>query len=84
VPPNSGGHRRETATTATTQPDTATETTAAAEESIDLKVAGLAAGLEVPAIQTYQAALDAAGAGSLGEVPPAVGEFVTIRDGRRP
>ena len=27
---------------------------------------------------TYQAALDAAGAGSLGEVPPAVGEFVTV------
>jgi len=56
---------------------TATETTAAGEESIDLKVAGLAAGLEVLAVGTYKAALDAAGAGSLGEVPPAVGEFVT-------
>jgi rubrerythrin len=29
-------------------------------------------------VGTYKAALDAAGAGSLGDVPPAVGEFVTV------
>jgi len=56
---------------------TATDTTVAGEENINLQVAALAAGLEVLAVDTYQAALDAAGAGSLGEVPPAVGEFVT-------
>ncbi len=53
-------------------------TTMAADPSVDLKVATLAAGLEVLAVGTYQAALDAAGAGSLGEVPPAVAEFVTV------
>jgi len=37
----------------------------------------LAAGLEVLAVGTYKAALDAAGKGSLGTVPAAVGEFVT-------
>ncbi|MEP7203165.1 MAG: ferritin-like domain-containing protein [Ilumatobacteraceae bacterium] len=46
--------------------------------SVDLKVAALAAGLEVLAVGTYKAALDAASAGSLGEVPAAVGEFVTV------
>ena len=40
-------------------------------------MAQLAAGLEVLAVGTYKAALDAAGAGKLGDVPPAVGEFVT-------
>ena len=44
--------------------------------NVDLTVANLAAGLEVLAVGTYQAALDAATAGSLGTVPPAVGEFV--------
>jgi hypothetical protein len=43
----------------------------------DLKVANLAAGLEVLAVGTYAAALDAATAGKLGSVPPAVGQFVT-------
>lgn len=55
----------------------AAETTAAASGGGDLAVAALAAGLEVLAVSTYQQALDAAGAGALGEVPPAVGEFVT-------
>ncbi len=41
----------------------------------DLKVAILAAGLENLAVNTYKAAIDAAGAGSLGNVPPAVAEF---------
>ncbi len=62
----------------TMAPDDTTATTAAAGDSVDLKVAGLAAGLEVLAVGTYKAALDAAGAGALGDVPPAVGEFVTV------
>ncbi|MEO8268048.1 MAG: ferritin-like domain-containing protein [Ilumatobacteraceae bacterium] len=45
--------------------------------SVDLKVAKLAASLEVLAVGTYKAALDAATAGKLGTVPAAVGEFVT-------
>ena len=53
-------------------------TDAPAEANVDLTVAGLAAGLEVLAVGTYQAAADAAGAGDLGDVPPAVGEFVTV------
>jgi hypothetical protein len=51
--------------------------TMAPDASVDLTVAGLAAGLEVLAVGTYKAALDAAGAGALGDVPAAVGEFVT-------
>jgi hypothetical protein len=42
----------------------------------DLEVAKVAAGLEVLAVATYKAAGDAAGAGKLGAVPPAVGEYV--------
>ena len=45
--------------------------------SDDLKVAMLAVGLENLAVKTYQAALDAAGAGKLGAVPPAVATFAT-------
>ena len=37
----------------------------------------LAASLEVLAVNTYGAALDAATSGALGDVPPAVAEFVT-------
>ncbi len=44
----------------------------------DLGTAAFAASLEVLAVNTYTAALDAAGTGALGEVPPAVGEFVTV------
>ena len=44
----------------------------------DLAIAQLAASLEVLAVGTYGAALDAAGSGALGEVPPAVAEFVTV------
>ncbi len=64
----------------TMAPDTTmgSDTTMAADPGVDLKVATLAAGLEVLAVGTYKAALDAAGAGSLGEVPAAVGEFVTV------
>ncbi|MGQ0521698.1 MAG: ferritin-like domain-containing protein [Actinomycetota bacterium] len=42
----------------------------------DVAVAEFAAGLEVLAVGTYKAALDAATAGKLGAVPPAVAEFV--------
>ncbi len=42
----------------------------------DATVAALAAGLEVLAVSTYKAALDAATAGKLGAVPPAGATFV--------
>lgn len=42
----------------------------------DLATAAFAAGLEVLAVSTYQAALDAATAGKLGPVPPAGATFV--------
>lgn len=42
----------------------------------DLGVAQVAAGLEVLAVQTYGAALEAAGSDALGDVPPAVATFV--------
>ena len=59
------------------------DTTAASDETEggsgtgDVAVAEFAAGLEVLAVGTYKAALDAATAGKLGAVPPAVAEFVT-------
>jgi len=43
----------------------------------DLAVAALAASLENLAVQTYQAGLDAATAGKLGSVPPAIATFAT-------
>lgn len=42
----------------------------------DAQVASLAAGLEVLAVNTYQQAAAAAQAGKLGQVPPAVSEYV--------
>lgn len=57
--------------------DTSSPATTAAGGASDLAVATLAAGLEVLAVNTYQSALDAATAGKLGEVPPAVATFVT-------
>ena len=50
---------------------------AAAPTEADFMIGALAASLEVLAVNTYGAALDAAGAGALGEVPPAVAEYVT-------
>ncbi len=73
-----GGSSAPDTTSGTTMETMAPDTTMAGDGSVDLKVAGLAAGLEVLAVGTYKAALDAAGAGSLGEVPAAVGEFVTV------
>jgi hypothetical protein len=70
-----------TPTTAGATPTTAgagaTTTLDTTGGSVDVKVANLAAGLEVLAVGTYKAALDAATAGKLGAVPPAVAEFVT-------
>ncbi|MFD7900776.1 ferritin-like domain-containing protein [Kitasatospora sp. NPDC059747] len=43
----------------------------------DLRVVALAVALENQAVGAYKAALDAAGAGKLGTVPPAVATFVT-------
>lgn len=56
-----------------------TTTTAGGDDDAagDLKVGAFAASLEVLAVNTYGAALKAAGDGALGEVPPAVGEYVT-------
>ena len=62
--------------TTTTAGDDETTTTAA-EGGADVEIAMLAASLEVLAVSTYQAAADAATGGDLGEVPPAVVEFVT-------
>jgi hypothetical protein len=73
--PGTTGATDSTMATATTM---ATDTTGAADgAATDGKIATLAAGLEVLAVGTYKAALDAATAGSLGTVPPAVAEFVT-------
>lgn len=44
----------------------------------DLMIAELAAGLEVLAVGTYKAALEAATAGKLGAVPPVVSEYVKV------
>ncbi len=64
----------------TGSPDTtgAPDDTTGSGGNVDLQVAGLAASLEALAVGTYKAALDAAGKGALGEVPPAVAEFVTV------
>lgn len=51
--------------------------TAAATARGDLKVAQLAASLEVLAVNTYNTALTAAGKGSFGAVPPAFATFAS-------
>ncbi|MER5863552.1 ferritin-like domain-containing protein [Kitasatospora sp. NPDC002040] len=50
---------------------------AAGQYTGDLKVVALATALENQAVGAYQAALDAATAGKLGTVPPAVANFIT-------
>ena len=55
---------------------TAGRPTQATPPTEDLNTAVRAASLEVLAVNTYQAALDAATAGNLGEIPAAVAEFV--------
>lgn len=66
------------ASTSTTEAERESTTTTAGDDgSGDVAIAQLAASLEVLAVNTYGAALDAATSGALGEVPPAVAEFVT-------
>lgn len=77
VPSGAGGGSTTTAGAAMTS-----TTVQGAGANVDLKVAGLAASLEVLAIGTYKAALTAAGSGALGAVPAAVGEFVTVAMGQ--
>ncbi|MFB8240460.1 ferritin-like domain-containing protein [Kitasatospora purpeofusca] len=48
----------------------------------DLRVVALATALENQAVGAYQAALDAAKAGRLGTVPPAVASFITTAMGQ--
>jgi hypothetical protein len=57
--------------------DGSTTTTTTTAGGGDVAIAELAAGLEILAVNTYGAALDAANAGDLGTVPPAVAEFAT-------
>lgn len=61
----------------TDRADTETETEGGGGGGGDAEIAAFAAGLELLAANTYAAALEAAGAGNLGEVPPAVAEFAT-------
>ena len=73
----------ETGSSSTTAGEESTTTTAGnGEGGGDAAVAALAASLEVLAVNTYGAALDAATSGALGEVPPAVAEFVTTAQGQ--
>lgn len=73
-----GGNAVASTTTTAAGGDASTTTTAGGgDASGDVAIAQLAASLEVLAVSTYGAALDAAGSGALGEVPPAVAEFVT-------
>jgi Ferritin-like domain len=82
TPSSSGGSAPPVAVGDTTPVTAAPTGSTGSGGSVDLTVAALAAGLEVLAVGTYQAALDAAGKGSLGDVPPAVAEFVTVAMGQ--
>ena len=70
---------KSSSTSSSSAADSGSATTAAAGDGTgltgDLAVAGLAAALENSAVATYQAGLDAATAGKLGAVPPAVATF---------
>ena len=57
--------------------DESTTTAPAEEGGDDLAIGAFAASLEVLAVNTYGAALEAAQGGALGDVPPAVATFVT-------
>jgi Ferritin-like domain len=78
---NSNKSSKPTSAVATTGAPTRASTGAATPPTSvaggsDAKIAATAAGLEVLAVGTYKAALDAATAGKLGAVPPAVATFV--------
>jgi Ferritin-like domain len=73
-----GGSNGAASSTTTGAPATTTApTTTSGAVTGDALIVSLAAGLEALAVGTYSAALDAATAGKLGEVPPAVATFVT-------
>lgn len=72
-----GDDDESTSATDTTAGGSTATTAASGSASGDVAIAELAAGLEKLAVDTYTAAGAAAGAGSLGAVPPAVGAFVT-------
>jgi len=69
-------------TTTTAGEDETTTTAGGGGAEADAEIAMLAASLEVLAVSTYQSAADAATGGALGEVPPAVVEFVTTALGQ--
>jgi len=73
TPTTAGGSKSST----TMGDDTTTTAADGGGAAADLKTGAFAASLEVLAVNTYGAALDAATAGKLGDVPPAVAEFVT-------
>lgn len=64
-----------------TDSDTSSTTAAEGDQGAgaagDAQIAAFAAGLEMLAAETYGKAIEAATAGNLGEVPPAVVEFAT-------
>lgn len=64
-----------TGASATNSGTTATTTGSSTQLTGDLAVAGLAASLENLAVATYQGGIDAATAGKLGTVPPAIVTF---------
>jgi len=63
----------------TSSGSSSSDTKASANSALatDLKIAALAAALENTAVATYQAGIDAATAGKLGTVPPAIVTFAT-------
>lgn len=68
-------------TTEAAQSGKSTTTAGKGDAAADLKTGAFAASLEVLAVNTYKAALDAATADKLGTVPPAVAEFITTVQG---
>jgi hypothetical protein len=62
---------------ATTGAASSSASSSPADGGGDGAIAMFGAGLELLAVQTYKAGLDAATAGKLGAVPPAVAEFAT-------
>jgi hypothetical protein len=73
---SSSGSSSKSTPSAATGSSTASGTAARSAYTGDLKVVALAAALENLAIAAYTGALTAAGKGTLGTVPPAVGTFV--------
>ena len=73
-----GADEDEPAATGTSTSSTTAGKKPAGDGSGDVAIAMTAASLEVLAVNTYGAALKAATAGDLGEVPDAVAEFATV------